>query len=123
MSEANGNTAIAYDGSVVDLSDIPEVKSLKGWRRGNFDAGEYVKDGKFRARVHHEDRVELQEFDAETLEIVSIRVIERKTGSHAQEAEPEKQEPLDYTEWRSGLQDENISVKELSRLAMAEQKA
>ena len=55
MSEANSNTAIAYDGSIVDLSDIPEVKSFKGWR--------------------------------------------------------------------SGLQDENISVKELSRLAMAEQKA
>ena len=121
MSEVNGNTAIAYDGSIVDLSDIPEVKSFKGWRK-NPHAGEYVKDGKMRARVHFEDRIELQEFDAETLEIVSIKVIEHKTGGQVQEDKPEKQEPSGYTEWRSGIQNENISARELSRLAMAEQK-
>ena len=27
-------------------------------------------------------------------------------------------EPFDYTEWRSALQDENISLRELSRRAM-----
>ena len=122
MNDENAKEFI-YDEEGINYDDIPPVTSLKGWRRRNVDAGEYIIDGKMRALVHFEDCIELQEFDAETLEIVSIKVIEYKTGSQAQEAEPEKQEPFDYTEWRSGLQDENISVKELSRLAMAEQKA
>ena len=32
-------------------------------------------------------------------------------------------EPFDYTVWRSGLQDEDISLRELSRKAMEEYKA
>ena len=28
-------------------------------------------------------------------------------------------EPFDYTEWRGSLQDENVSLRELSRQAMA----
>ena len=32
-------------------------------------------------------------------------------------------EPFDYSAWRSSLQNENISLRELSRQAMAEYKA
>ena len=31
-------------------------------------------------------------------------------------------EPFDYTQWRSGLQEENISLRELSQRAMEETK-
>ena len=84
MNEDTKKTAISYDGEVIDVSDIPEVTDFRGWSRRNTDASNYIKDGKMRARVHFEDRIELHEFDAKTLEVVSKKVIEYKTGGTAQ---------------------------------------
>ena len=115
MDEGIKKTAMSYDGEEIDVSDIPEITDFSRAVKNPY-AGKFIRDGKFWVRVHFNDRVEMQEVEAATKTILSTKVIEYKTDNPAQ---PEN--ASDYPSWRSRLQDENISLRELSRRAMEAQ--
>ena len=115
MDEGTKKTAMSYDGEVIDVSDIPEITDFsKAIKKPH--AGKFIKDGKFWVRVHYNDRIEMQEVEAATKTILSSRIIEYKTDIPQQ---PE--DPSGYPSRRSGLQNENISLLELSHHAMEAQ--
>ena len=80
METSEKQTAISYDGEVIDVSDIPEVTDFTGWHRRPGFGEKFFKDGKFWVRVHYKDRVEMQEVEMGSHTILSRRVIEEKTS-------------------------------------------
>ena len=120
MSDIPKKTAIAYDGTEVDVSDIPEITDFSNFRRNPRHAARIRAAGKYYTRAfdYEKGTVEVREVEAVTHRLLSVQTL------RIDEVEPmagSKSKPPDYTEWRGSLQDENISLRELSRRAMEAQ--
>ena len=65
MSDNVKQTALSYDGDLIDVSDMPEITDFTRWQK-NPHVGKYIKDDKFTAVIEHEGYNEIVEYDIKT---------------------------------------------------------